>query len=204
MSRPTMPVTGVHADGTTCTHQVNQRTGLPKDPHSGCTGRTGYAATCSACGETVTNYLKLLVTPDVTSHLRQHKHSGGPATMTAPAGFATFYGLTIATCDEDAEAFVVLGHHDHRRIAAAANNLLRTERVERYRPGVGELPTIEHTFGVITESTRPTRTGRVAAGRWTSPARTRPAPGRSRSSPFPVLGTSSCLPSRAAAPTAPG
>ncbi|MGW2543808.1 hypothetical protein ACWC5I_23750 [Kitasatospora sp. NPDC001574] len=71
--------------------------------------------------------------------------------MTAPAGFATFYGLTIATCDEDAEAFVALGHHDHRRITAAANHLLRTERVERYRPGVGELPTIEHTFGVITE-----------------------------------------------------
>ncbi|MDH6107910.1 hypothetical protein P3T36_006369 [Kitasatospora sp. MAP12-15] len=74
MARVTMPITSVHADGTPCTHQVNQRTGLPKDPTSDCTGRTGYAATCSACDETITKHLKLLVTPEVTKHLRQHSN----------------------------------------------------------------------------------------------------------------------------------
>ncbi|MGW4806425.1 hypothetical protein [Kitasatospora sp. NPDC004272] len=74
MPRPTMPVTGIHADGTPCTHLVNTRTGRPKDPTIDCTGRTGYGATCSACGETITNYLKLLVTPEAAKHLRQHAH----------------------------------------------------------------------------------------------------------------------------------
>ncbi|MER5642327.1 hypothetical protein ABT095_35975 [Kitasatospora sp. NPDC002227] len=72
MPRTTMPITGIHADGTPCTHRVNQRTGRPKDPDSDCTGRTGYGATCSTCNETVTNYLKLLVAPEVAKHLRQH------------------------------------------------------------------------------------------------------------------------------------
>ncbi|MGW4651345.1 hypothetical protein [Kitasatospora sp. NPDC004289] len=75
MPRPTMPIKPVHADSTHCTHHVNQRTGLPKDPDSGCPGRTGYGATCSACGEKVTKPLKLLVIPDVTKHLRQHQAS---------------------------------------------------------------------------------------------------------------------------------
>ncbi|MCC9312150.1 hypothetical protein LN042_34690 [Kitasatospora sp. RB6PN24] len=70
---------------------------------------------------------------------------------TVPTGFTTLYGLTIACCDEDAEAFLALGHHDARRMTAAANRLLRTERLERYRPMVGELPRITHTFGTITE-----------------------------------------------------
>ncbi|GGV03551.1 hypothetical protein GCM10010502_67720 [Kitasatospora aureofaciens] len=80
-----MPVTGVHADGTACTHQVNQRTGRPKDSNSDCPGRTGYGATCSACGETVTNYLKLLVTPEVTKHLRQHTSTAPQAEPTGEA-----------------------------------------------------------------------------------------------------------------------
>ncbi|MFI9365972.1 hypothetical protein ACIG5E_33715 [Kitasatospora sp. NPDC053057] len=70
--------------------------------------------------------------------------------MTAPAGFTTLYCLTIACCDEDAEAFLALGHHDARRMTAAANRLLRTERLERYRPMVSELPRITHTFGTLT------------------------------------------------------
>ncbi|MGE7436995.1 hypothetical protein [Kitasatospora sp. NPDC001175] len=71
--------------------------------------------------------------------------------MPAPAGFTTVYGVTIAACDEDFEAYVALGHHDTRHLTAAANHVLRTEFAERYRPVVGELPRIDHTFAVITE-----------------------------------------------------
>ncbi|MDH6107911.1 hypothetical protein P3T36_006370 [Kitasatospora sp. MAP12-15] len=71
--------------------------------------------------------------------------------MTVPTGFTTLYGLTIACCDEDGDAYLALGHHDPRRMTAAANRLLRTERLERYRPMVGELPRLTHTFGTLTE-----------------------------------------------------
>jgi hypothetical protein len=71
--------------------------------------------------------------------------------MTVPDGFTTLYGLDISACDEDGEAYLALGHHDTRRMTAAANRLLRTGRVERYRPVPGELPRVTHTFGVITE-----------------------------------------------------
>ncbi|GAA1233811.1 hypothetical protein GCM10009665_25100 [Kitasatospora nipponensis] len=36
-------------------------------------------------------------------------------------------------------------------MTAAANRLLRTERIERYRPMAGELPRITYTFGTLTE-----------------------------------------------------
>ncbi|GAA2121326.1 hypothetical protein GCM10009759_70910 [Kitasatospora saccharophila] len=71
--------------------------------------------------------------------------------MPAPAGFTTAYGVTISACDEDFEAYVALGHHDPSRMTAAANHVLRAESAERYRPIVGELPRIDHTFAVITE-----------------------------------------------------
>jgi hypothetical protein len=71
--------------------------------------------------------------------------------MTVPVGFAALYGLTISCCDEDAETFLALGHHDARRMTAAAGRLLRTERGERYRPMTGELPRTTHTFGTLTE-----------------------------------------------------
>ncbi|GGR04446.1 hypothetical protein [Kitasatospora griseola] len=51
----------VHADGTTCDHQVHPRTGQPKDPSSGCTGRTGYSAHCPGCGQTITHDLRVVV-----------------------------------------------------------------------------------------------------------------------------------------------
>lgn len=36
-------------------------------------------------------------------------------------------------------------------MTAAANRLLRTERLERYRPIVGELPRITHEWGTLTQ-----------------------------------------------------
>ena len=71
--------------------------------------------------------------------------------MTPPTGFTSTYGLTISPCGEDNETFVALGHHDDRRMTAAANRLLRTVFAERYRPAPGEPPRISHTFAVITE-----------------------------------------------------
>lgn len=46
MARTT--ITPVHDDATPCQHPVTS-TGRPRDPQSGCTGRTAYALRCS-CG----------------------------------------------------------------------------------------------------------------------------------------------------------
>ena len=70
MARRTLRTVGVHADGSTCTHQVNSR-GKAKDPASGCTGRTGYKASCT-CGWSSTKYLRLLADDDRTKHATTH------------------------------------------------------------------------------------------------------------------------------------
>ncbi|GAA3372240.1 hypothetical protein GCM10017744_102950 [Streptomyces antimycoticus] len=61
----------VHADKSVCTHQVSN-TGQPKDPASGCTGRTGYTARCSACSWRQTHSTRTALEGEGDSHLRTH------------------------------------------------------------------------------------------------------------------------------------
>ena len=70
MARRTLRTTPAHADGTHCTHQVNTR-GIPRDPNSGCTGRTNYIAACS-CGWTATKHLRLLADDARAKHALTH------------------------------------------------------------------------------------------------------------------------------------
>lgn len=76
MARITAVIKPVHDDGTICTHPVTS-TGKPKDPASGCTGRAGFTARCSACSWRRTNKLKVLLEDQREAHLRSH--------LTAPA-----------------------------------------------------------------------------------------------------------------------
>ncbi|MEU3464786.1 hypothetical protein ABZ721_33160 [Streptomyces sp. NPDC006733] len=75
MARYTAPVTPLHADNTPCGHPVTS-TGKPKDPASGCTGRTHYRAACS-CSWSTTCDARILAADARTQHLRTH--------LTAPA-----------------------------------------------------------------------------------------------------------------------
>ncbi|MFD0405366.1 hypothetical protein [Kitasatospora sp. NPDC127116] len=71
MARRTLVTLPVHSDGSTCGHEVNSR-GKPKDETSGCTGRTGYKATCSCGWSSSIQYLRLLADEDRAEHARTH------------------------------------------------------------------------------------------------------------------------------------
>ncbi|GAA2350499.1 hypothetical protein [Streptomyces violaceusniger] len=76
MARITATINPVHDSGSICTHPVTS-TGKPKDPKSGCTGRSGYTVRCSACSWRRTNKTKTVLENLRETHLRSH--------LTAPA-----------------------------------------------------------------------------------------------------------------------
>jgi hypothetical protein len=67
--RITATIHPIHADRTVCTHKVTS-TGKPKEP--GCSGRTGYTASCSAGDWTKTSRTKAELEYTRDSHLRSH------------------------------------------------------------------------------------------------------------------------------------
>ncbi|MFI9588255.1 hypothetical protein ACIHCQ_42220 [Streptomyces sp. NPDC052236] len=71
MARITATIKPVHDSGTVCTHPVTS-TGKPRDAKSGCTGRTGYVARCSACTWRRTSKVKAELEYVRDSHLRSH------------------------------------------------------------------------------------------------------------------------------------
>jgi hypothetical protein len=71
MARITATIKSVHTDGSVCTHKVTSR-GVPKDPASGCTGRTGFTADCSACTWTGASTTAAALEYSRDSHLRDH------------------------------------------------------------------------------------------------------------------------------------
>lgn len=79
MARITITIESLHADDTVCEHALRP-SGKPRDPASGCTGRTGFRATCSDCGVIASAYLRLLVEPEARAHRAGHKADPVPAT----------------------------------------------------------------------------------------------------------------------------
>jgi hypothetical protein len=71
VARITATIRPVHTDGSACTHKVTSR-GVPKDPRSGCTGRTGFAASCSACTWTGSSSTGTALEYERDRHLRDH------------------------------------------------------------------------------------------------------------------------------------
>lgn len=71
MARITATIRPVHDDGSVCAHKVTS-TGKPAEPGSGCTGRTGYTASCSADTWTHASGTKAEVAYVRDRHLRQH------------------------------------------------------------------------------------------------------------------------------------
>jgi hypothetical protein len=71
MARITATIKPIHDDKSVCTHPVTS-TGKPRDPESGCTGRTAYTASCSADSWTDTNATKAALEYVRDSHLRTH------------------------------------------------------------------------------------------------------------------------------------
>jgi hypothetical protein len=80
MARILATIKPVHADGTVCTHRVTT-TGKPKE--AGCTGRSAYRATCSACSWTETNSIKAALEYVRDTHLRSHLTKPAPAAVSA-------------------------------------------------------------------------------------------------------------------------
>lgn len=68
-----------------------------------------------------------------------------------PAGFAPFHGVPLTVIGEDGETFLALGHHDDRRMFAAAAAFQRTECGMRYRPEPGEQPAAARTWALFTQ-----------------------------------------------------
>ncbi|MFE2512663.1 hypothetical protein ACFXC9_30210 [Streptomyces naganishii] len=73
MASITIRVEPRHADNTTCDHKVKP-SGKPRDPASGCTGRTAYAVVCSEHGDVGTpHHVKQLAEPAATEHRQEHR-----------------------------------------------------------------------------------------------------------------------------------
>jgi hypothetical protein len=79
MARITATISPVHDNNTNCTHPVTS-SGKPKDPKSGCTGRSGYVARCSACNWRRTSKTKAELEYLREVHLRSHLNAPALAT----------------------------------------------------------------------------------------------------------------------------
>lgn len=78
MARITATIKPVHADGTVCTHKVTT-TGKPKE--AGCTGRSAYRATCSACTWTDQSGTRAALEYVRDTHLRSHLTKPAPTAV---------------------------------------------------------------------------------------------------------------------------
>ncbi len=78
--RLTMPIRSVHPDGTICDHKLTS-VGKPTEDAAaaGCTGRSHFTATCSACADTITDRNKVTIKPAAAKHLDLHRHGARPA-----------------------------------------------------------------------------------------------------------------------------
>ncbi|MFE7854435.1 hypothetical protein [Streptomyces sp. NPDC057403] len=72
MARITIRVEPRHEDNSRCEHDVKP-SGKPRDPASGCTGRTAYAVVCSHHGDVGdTHHVKVLAEPAAREHRQEH------------------------------------------------------------------------------------------------------------------------------------
>ncbi|GGX56440.1 hypothetical protein [Streptomyces chartreusis] len=70
--RITISVEPRHSDNSRCGHLVKP-SGKPRDPASGCTGRTTYAVVCSQHGDVGTgHHIKALAEPVAREHRQEH------------------------------------------------------------------------------------------------------------------------------------
>ncbi|MBP5880752.1 hypothetical protein F3K37_42380 [Streptomyces sp. LBUM 1477] len=69
--RITATITPVHGNNTVCRHPLTPA-GKPKDSRSGCTGRSGYIARCSACTWRRTGKAMTELEDPRDAHLRSH------------------------------------------------------------------------------------------------------------------------------------
>ncbi|MFJ3213808.1 hypothetical protein [Streptomyces flaveolus] len=73
MARITVRVEPRHADSSPCTHAVKP-SGKPRDPHSGCPGRTAYAVVCSEHGDVGNpHHVKATAEPSAATHRDEHR-----------------------------------------------------------------------------------------------------------------------------------
>ncbi|MFJ5212760.1 hypothetical protein [Streptomyces nigra] len=73
MARITMRVEPRHADNSLCDHAVKP-SGRPRDPGSGCPGRTQFAVVCSEHGDVGRpHHVKALAEPSAAQHREEHR-----------------------------------------------------------------------------------------------------------------------------------
>ncbi|MFG3268478.1 hypothetical protein [Streptomyces bobili] len=73
MARVTVRVEPRHADNSPCSHAVKP-SGKPRNPQSGCTGRTAYAVVCSEHGDVgAPHRVKVLAEPAAIEHRQEHR-----------------------------------------------------------------------------------------------------------------------------------
>ncbi|MFC7900260.1 hypothetical protein ACFUV1_08900 [Streptomyces griseoincarnatus] len=72
MASITIRVEPRHAGNTTCDHKVKP-SGKPRDPASGCAGRTTYAVVCSEHDDVgQPHHVKVLAEPAAVDHRQEH------------------------------------------------------------------------------------------------------------------------------------
>lgn len=73
MARITVRVEPRHADNSPCDHAVKP-SGRPRDPESGCPGRTQFAVVCSEHGDVgEPHHVKVLAEPAAVEHRQEHR-----------------------------------------------------------------------------------------------------------------------------------
>uniref|UniRef100_UPI002F9168F3 hypothetical protein n=1 Tax=Streptomyces sp. NBC_01562 TaxID=2975879 RepID=UPI002F9168F3 len=73
MARITVRVEPRHADNSPCDHVVKP-SGQPRDPASGCPGRTQFAVVCSEHGDVdQPHHVKVLAEPAAIEHRQEHR-----------------------------------------------------------------------------------------------------------------------------------
>ena len=71
--RITIRVEPRHADNSACEHAVKP-SGKPRNPESGCPGRTQFAVVCSEHGDVdQPHHVKQLAEPAATEHRQEHR-----------------------------------------------------------------------------------------------------------------------------------
>ncbi|MEV8057201.1 hypothetical protein AB0P37_11880 [Streptomyces antimycoticus] len=69
----TVTVEPRHANNSPCEHAVKP-SGKPRDPESGCPGRTAYAVVCSEHGDVGgPHQVKVLAEPAAVAHRQEHR-----------------------------------------------------------------------------------------------------------------------------------
>jgi hypothetical protein len=73
MARITVRVEPRHGDNSPCSHAVKP-SGKPRDPQSGCAGRTQFAVVCSEHGDVGDpHHVRVLAEPAAVAHRQEHR-----------------------------------------------------------------------------------------------------------------------------------